>query len=584
MSLLEATITFILVVAVYSLFAKLLFGEAVVDKIWQAIFSGNGKRGLFSYIVGFVWWFLTLPFRMLGFLFGHWRKTSGNYGSARFMNRRERRQTLSSKFDGFVIDGMNRLTRSQSFMHVVALGGSGKGKSQTLVLPSLFQFLGEQQSSLIVVDPARELMTLSSGYAKQCGYHVKVMDFGRPRRSHRANPFWRLTTESELYDIAQDLIQNGLGADVSSEAAAFFNNQAKTALYVLLKVLKRHDPTLCNPANLLRLLQMLAVQKQQKAVATFVYDHCNHDNPDDLTWGEFSALLANSEKTLQNILSTAQAALSVFLSPDWRSFSAWDDIDVSRLRREPTIVYVVLPEGQKSKRARFLVTLFFRQVFDEITQMPEGTETLDLWLLLDEFNNVGKLSEDFAELAGSERKRRVGMMLLLQSRHMLEALYGRDKAASILTNMGTHIIFRGQHHEVTADYAKAIGNTTIRAQESGFKKLADPSEPVRERELGKPLISTDELRVMNGRDDQALLFIPDKYPHWLTMRPAYKSRKYASLMRISPVAPPDHREEPVRYVQIPKADLPGARTREEVPDSLPLASPFQSAPVSLGKT
>ena len=477
-------------------------------------------------------------------LLGRWRRPTTIYGSARFMNRQERMATIGRNLGGFVVDGFNQISRRQSMQHCAAFAGSGKGKTTGMVLPSVLRFLESGEASLIVTDPSGEILKHTSGYAARQGYQINVLNYADPERSHRHNPFWRLENLAEIQELTSELMSfkypNAKGDD------SFWNVWAAKCNFVLLQALKRHDPTFCTPKNLLRLLERFSYGDEAfRRFNYFIYDQWDRQNPEDELWQQYLSIVEQSPSTVLGFFGTAQTPLFSFLNPAWCRFTAWDDINISKMRTEKTITYLILPAA-KQQFSAFLVNLFYRQLFDELLEMPEGSEKLDLFMILDEFANIGTIP-NFVNIISQIRKRDVGIMLVLQSKFQLYDLYGRDRAEVIMDNLGTRLYYPGQNLKVAEELSRSLGKQTIRVGESGFSKIGEDPVTSRERQQGRDLMAPDEIMRMEG----VLLHMPDRYPLRLTMTPADKNPYFTPKMQYPSIKLPDHRGEPIPYIDLP---------------------------------
>lgn len=185
--------------------------------------------------------------------------------------------------------------------------------------------------------------------------------------------------------------------------------------------------------------------------------------------------------------------------------------------------------------------------------MPEGAEKRDLFMILDEFANVGTIP-NFVNIISTIRKRRVGIMLVLQSKFQLYDLYGRDKAEVIMDNLGTRLYYSGQNLKVTDELSRSLGKQTIRVGESGFSKIGEQPATSRERRQSRDLMTPDEIMRMKG----VLLHMPDGYPLRLTMTPADKNPYFIPKMRHPQIELPDHRGDPINYLHLPESPPPAS--------------------------
>ena len=88
--------------------------------------------------------------------------------------------------------------------HSIIIGSTGSGKTTTFVNP-MIQLLGASSagSSMIMTDPKGELFSLHSGFLKERGYDVKVIDLRDTYSSYRWNPLDSIWDHYQEYVNAQ---------------------------------------------------------------------------------------------------------------------------------------------------------------------------------------------------------------------------------------------------------------------------------------------------------------------------------------------------------------------------------------------
>ena len=100
-------------------------------------------------------------------------------------------------------------------------------------------------------------------------------------------------------------------------------------------------------------------------------------NLSDLAWPEYKAFLSQDTKIMTSILSSARAALDLWSDPDIIKLTATNTIDLEALRKEKTIIYVIVPE-HLVKYFSIIINLFYSACFEYCLQSEWGCLILNM--------------------------------------------------------------------------------------------------------------------------------------------------------------------------------------------------------------
>lgn len=222
-----------------SFFLAVIMFALIVNK---ANFSNFDWLGVFERLMCWDWKFLALHFGVLivfcaiyfGFIDrdmwkfmrytgirgkGKLKQTEANLENSRWMEDDEKKKIFKPykysqlgtvKKDGVPV--MAQLTKNDKDMdilfnspcHSIIIGSTGSGKTTTFVNP-MIQLLAASGagSSMIMTDPKGELFSLHSGFLKERGYDVKVIDLRDTYSSYRWNPLDSIWDHYQEYANAQ---------------------------------------------------------------------------------------------------------------------------------------------------------------------------------------------------------------------------------------------------------------------------------------------------------------------------------------------------------------------------------------------
>lgn len=431
---------------------------------------------------------------------------------AEFAKARDYKSYLSSSNKGLLIDGKSlRLSEEVSFQNVAVYGVTGKGKSSAFVRPIIFD-KSDSNAVLIVNDMSGDIYQDTSGRMKQKGYRIVVLNPHDLEHSHRYNPFLDLKTDDETIHLAQMFVQA-----VSSSKDPIWTAGAERFVTFFLKCLRKKGAPYNNPHNLYYLFQSFG--EDGSRLHRFVAE-CSYDDP--FMVNEWKSLLSVHQDGILSFIMNATTALKIFASKDVCSLTSRSDIDLSTLRQQKTIIYVITPP-QYAKMYRPVTSMFFMSLLQACMRELPGKNSLPVYFLYDEFGN--SYLPDFQTFATTVRKYKISLMLFMQGISQLTQTYGHDSASVIMSGIATQISFGGAEQETALYFQRRAGNIRVNQR----PKL---NQPHLEQHHEYPLIEAAEVRTL---PDNMLLVISDnRKPTKVKSTPSYRHPRFAKFMKLPP--------------------------------------------------
>lgn len=405
---------------------------------------------------------------------------------------------------GFLISKHRKLTRRKSFENILLSGPTGSGKTTRLLLKNLYSL---KNCSLIINDPSKELFELASGYLSQF-FIIQTLNFSDSTISSGFNILSRIKKPNDVNKVAHLLVAASL--DKNNQSDPFWSLQSKTLLQILIRLVLHQPEEYRNMANVLHVLNYFAAQP--KKVDVWIAK-----SKDQKLILDYKALISTPEKTLQNIVASAKAALQLFDDPEIAKTTAYDSIDFDRLREKPAIIFLHNSISDQ-KYVSILNGVFFEQLYSHILQRLPDKNELDLFIILEE---ASSLYVPLLPLAiANTRKHRVGNFICVQSPGQLKTFY-KDEADNISSNCVTKIFLPGQTSMEVLHDLETLSGKFIYTDE-------------KDRERVKPLLSVDEIRLL---PENRTLILSGNQP-FIKGRtsPYYKSYKYKAYSRIPPIS------------------------------------------------
>lgn len=438
------------------------------------------------------------------------------------MNRAERRRFLKPVNQGIVLSPRYRLSERDSYTNLALVAPTGSGKTTRYVIPNVLHVEG----SVVITDPSGEIYQQTSGHLLRRGFGIQVLQPADVARSERFNPLALWTSPQELRQLATILGMSGQ----SRNADPFWATSAVNLLWLSLTALSHVAAEQCiNLGNLRYLLNHFGGNRS--ALDAFMVRHLGDE---EHVFAEYRAFCAQDPKVMASILSSARAAVELWADNDICDLTASNTVEIATLRRQPTAIYVIVPEHQIRYFGQ-LVNLFYSACFAHCLTTGDRDSDLPVYFLLDEFGNLGYV-HNIAAVITTLRKRRCSVSLILQELSQLRSVYGPDEARTIFSGGCANKLFLAGLDLETALYVEqALGHNT--EYDTTFGGIDD-----RARTLAVPLMRADELRMLRAQD--AVLISGRQRPARLHLPPYFLVPSWRKLTELPPAPWPNRKSEP----------------------------------------
>lgn len=482
---------------------------------------------------------ITLPFRItkiiLIFLFKGkvLRRTEG----AEFSKSKEYSKYLKSGNKGLLLNGLDlSLSEPDSYQNVCVIARVGAGKTTRYIVSNVLH-RAKRNCSIVINDPKGEVHTLTSGYMKDNGFNVLVIDPENVEKSNSFNPFLEAKDEIELEQIAEILVKCGN----PEEKGSFWNNGAIRFVSIFMKCLQnagRENPSYFTLANLYYLFQNFG-NDGRKLDDWMARYSVNPDNPEDpRLWNEWKGVLTGNEEGVQSFVLNAITALKAMSNHKIASLTSTSDFSLDKIKEEKTIIYFITPP-QHAEYYSFLTSIFFRSVFNSCMRKLPNNKTLPVYILYDEFGH--STIPNFVSTANTIRGYKVSISIVLQSISQLNARYGRDYAYSIQGGFNTYLAYSGSDPETASFFEKIIGKQRITQLPNNMQHFV---ENYREQNL----MNSNEVRTMDK--DKVLIVTTNKNPVLIKSHPFYEVFRFKRMTSREAYTISPRAANQVKYVEL----------------------------------
>ena len=462
----------------------------------------------------------TLPFKAISVgstrLFKEWALTEKS--GAKLAKPKQHRDFMGKHHKGALLDGHSlRLSEDETSKNIVVMARTGAGKTSRNIIPNVLD-KRKAAASLIINDPRGEVFAATSAAMQRAGYRVIVINPADAEISARFNPFAEARDDIELEQIAEIIVRAGNPQDQD----AFWNSGAIRLVSVLLKALRNVERSTGQPvltlANLTFLLQNFGADGGpiNDWMANSSIDP--HDPHDPTLWNEWKGALTGNPEGVQSFVLNALTALRALSNRNLAWLTSASDFSLQQMRHEKTCLYFITP-AQHQEYYSFLVSVFFRSVFNAaMRQMPSKSD-LPWHVLYDEFGH--STLPGFVSTANTIRAYKCSLTIVLQSVSQLADRYGRETAYAIQGGFNTAMTYPGADPQTAAFFEGIAGKVRERQKESWTKH----TDQYREYNL----LNASEVRTLPA--DTALIVSANRQPLLLKTKPYFAVPQFMSLAK-----------------------------------------------------
>lgn len=392
---------------------------------------------------------------------GFTKSKTGIYGTANWMDEKEMRQVLEvspvDKAEGTILGEykgkavcMPKDTRLNR--HIAIFGASGTMKSRAIIRNALFQAL-KRGESVIITDSKAELYADTSEMYRSAGYEVKIFNLVNPEHGDSWNCMSDLNGDTLMAQVLTNVI---IGNTSSGKGDHFWDNGEGNLLKALILLVDQDRSRSPDMKHLSAVYQLLTQNSERQLIAMF--DKLPLDHP---ARAPFNLFAQSSDTVKSGIILGLGTRLQVLQNQAVQRITSQSDIDLTAPGRKKCAYYIILSDQDATMA--FLSSLFFSFLFIKLTRYadsrPEGRCDVPVNLILDEFNNVGRIGgaedgSDFARSLSVIRARNLRVMLAVQSLGQLQNRYPNNLWAEIIGNCDIQLML-GCTDDVSAEYFSA---------------------------------------------------------------------------------------------------------------------------------
>jgi len=452
------------------------------------------------------------------------------YGSARWGNAQDIAPFINPKFDQNILltqterimVGRNKIPKYNINKNVLVIGGSGSGKTRFHIKPNLMQM----NASYIVTDPKGTVVEECGKMLQRGGYEIKILNTINFKQSMRYNPFRYIYCENDILKLVNCIMENTKGED--SKGGEDFWTKAEALYYqALIAYIWYEAPE--EEKNMTTLLEMLNASEVReddenfKNAVDLMFDALEKRDPQHFAVRQYKKYKMAAGKTAKSILISCGARMAPFDIREVRELMEGDELELEKIGDRKTALFCIVSDTDMT--FNFISAMVYTQMFNVLCDKAlenGGALKTHVTCLLDEFAN--QKIPNFQHLISVIRSREISAHIVVQTQSQLKAVY-KDHAETIIGNCSCVLFLGGKERSTLKEISETLGKETIDLFNTSDTRGSQRSMGVNYQKLGKELMSTDELAVMDG--GKCILqvqgvrpFFSDKFD--ITKHPQYK--------------------------------------------------------------
>ena len=439
-------------------------------------------------------------------------------GAARWAQRRDLRalrvrEPQPGRLTLGLVEG--RLVAAEPRQSVIVVGPVQTGKTSGFAVPAILEWQGPVVATSVKTDLLRETLVARSA-VRDSKVWVYDPTGGTGIPSAGWTPLAGCATWEGAQQVADWLVSGGRRGSSGVDNADFWYAAAAKLLAPLLFAATHWEGTM---ADVVRWVDRRETEEVEVGLA-------NGGEP--AAADAFQASKERDERTRSSIYTTVETVLAAFADPGVLTSALMPDLRAERLLDGGFhTAYLCAPAHEQRRLQPLFATLVQEIVARAYDLATETGQPLDppLLLVLDECANIAPL-RDLATLASTGAGQGIQLVSIFQDMAQINAVYGRDRAPTIVSNHRAKVILSGIADSQTLDYVgRLLGDEEVRqlSSTSGAEGRRSTTESVAFRSIAPANV----LREM--RPGRGLLVYGHLAPARVELRPWFRDRRLRRL-------------------------------------------------------
>ncbi|MDR3059545.1 MAG: type IV secretory system conjugative DNA transfer family protein [Prevotella sp.] len=380
------------------------------------------------------------------------------------------------------VTSKGNIVLNNPFRGIFCVGAAGSGKSESIAVPLLNQFVQKGFTGVIYDFKFPALANEVQSFIEASNSNIDhyFLNLNEPLKSHKVNPLnpKYLLNTSYVREYAQAIINNLLKESIKKPD--FWTRSATDLLTACIWYLKEEHPHICDLPHVFALItsqDTALLQKLQENVTSA-----------QMTISMYNAMQRGADGQLAGVIGTLQGAVAQINTPELMYIFSKDDFSLDINNPERPIIFTV---GTYPTLANTLAPLC-SLVITVATKLMNQPNKRPSFVLLDESPTC--FIPNLEVLPNTGRSNKISTVLMCQDLSQLTDGYGKEKAEVLFAACNNHFYGRVASSHTSEILSKQFGkmNKTFITQNQGrstgmksFSNSSGLSETVQERDVIK---------------------------------------------------------------------------------------------------
>ncbi len=253
--------------------------------------------------------------------------------------------------------------------HQAVFGGSGAGKSYSLIKPNALQM----NCSYIFTDPKGELLEELAHPLEENGYEIKIFNLSRMHQSMTYNPFAYIRDENGVRSMVKCIIDNTRNTEQNTGDPIWEDSMTallQAIVFYMIEELPVKERNFANVMKMLRLAQVDENNVNSKSSFDLLFEALEEKNPTSMAVMSYKTFRIGSGKTLKSILITTMTRLDVFNISAVATLTGTDTLHLEELGTKRQALFIIIPAADKTYN--FLAATLYTQLFETLYDQVEN--------------------------------------------------------------------------------------------------------------------------------------------------------------------------------------------------------------------